>query len=111
VTKAHRDLWTALYVKPELVRIIRKQVDLQKAPPTPAELLFVHLLILHLRSSFKARQAGMEFSDDAVAADIRWFFARPIPRLAWERSKQFQDPEFVSFVESCFEEAPEVSTE
>ena len=65
--------------------------------------MFVHTLILHLRAAFKARDLGMQFDDDAVAADIRQFFNRPIPRAVWERSKVFQDREFVEFVERCIE--------
>ena len=65
--------------------------------------MFVHTLILHLRAAFKARDLGMQFDDDAVAADIRQFFNRPIPSAVWERSKVFQDRKFVEFVERCIE--------
>ena len=71
--------------------------------------MFVHTLILHLRAAFKARDLGMQFDDDAVAADIRQFLNRPIPRSVWELSKVFQDRKFVAFVERCIE--PLVSTE
>ena len=63
----------------------------------------IHTLILHLRTAFKARALGMQFDDDAVAADIRQFFNRPIPRSVWERSKVFQDADFVAFVERSIE--------
>ncbi len=66
------------------------------------EELFVHLLILHLQASFKARLSGMEFDDDAVAADIRDFFQLPIPRSVWEKSKTYQGRDFVAFVELEF---------
>jgi len=42
----------------------------------------------------------MEFDGDAVAADIREFLSLPIPRDMWEKSKYFQDREFVDFVET-----------
>lgn len=100
LTSAHRELWMKLYEKPSLARILSDRVNLTREPATLEEELFVHLLILNLRASFKARAAGMEFDDDAVAADIRQFFAHPIPRAMWEKSKMYQDPEFVSFVES-----------
>jgi hypothetical protein len=67
---------------------------------TDDEQLFVGFLILHLRASFKARQLGMEFNDDDLAADIREFFNLPIPRRVWENAKKFQDPDFVHFVTS-----------
>jgi hypothetical protein len=40
----------------------------------------------------------------ALAADVRQFFSRPIPRLVWESVKELQDNEFVEFVQSCLEE-------
>ena len=75
-------------------------MNLIKQPPCLEEELFVHLLILNLRASFKARMVGMEFDDDAVAADVRQFFAHPIPREMWAKSKIYQDRDFVAFVDS-----------
>ena len=99
VTAAHRELWTQFYQRPDLHRVLAKDAELEIEPPTLAESRFVHELILHLRTSFRARQAGMEFDDDAVTKDIREFFALPIPRWVWERSKVFQGRDFVEFVE------------
>jgi len=101
LTKAHRDIWWKLYERPELSRILVARVDLKREPLTHEEELFVHTLILHLRSAFKARKLGMQFDDDAVASDITELFVLPIPRAVWERSKAFQDKDFVAFVESC----------
>ena len=72
-------------------------------PVSVEEELFVHTLILHLRTAFKARKLGMQFDDDAVAADIRQFLSRPIPSAVWKRSKFFQDTDFVEFVERSIE--------
>jgi hypothetical protein len=106
VTSAHRELWTQFYRQPSLHRVLERNLDLEAAPLTLAEKRFVHELILHLRTSFKARQAGMDFDDDAVAADIHQFFSRPIPRAVWDFSRAYQDPKFVLFVEANFEPAP-----
>jgi len=100
LTAAHREIWSVLYDRPQLNRILEANPDLARHPVTPEEELFVHFLILHLRTSFKARLNGLEFDDDAVGADIRDFFSRPIPRRLWENSKKFQDEAFVKFVES-----------
>ena len=103
LTNAHREIWSRLYERKELSRVLAESVNLRKEPVTTEEELFVHTLILHLRAAFKARDLGMQFDDDAVAADIRQFFNRPIPRSVWEISKVFQDADFVSFVERCIE--------
>ena len=103
LTTAHREIWSRLHEQKELSRVLSPSVNLRSEPVTLEEELFVHTLILHVRTAFKARELGMQFDDDAVAADIRQFFNRPIPHTVWERSKVFQDREFVEFVERCIE--------
>jgi hypothetical protein len=90
VTAGHREIWSKLYDKPELARILRSDIDLDAAPVSLEERLFVQFLILHLNASFEARKAGLEFDTDAVSADIREFFARPIPRFVWDAAKRYQ---------------------
>ena len=99
LTNAHREIWSRLYERSELARVLMVSVNLNREPVTAEEELFVHTLILHLRAAFKARKLGMQFDDDAVAADIRQFLNRSIPREVWEKSKVFQDADFIAFVE------------
>jgi len=99
LTAAHRELWTQFLERPDLARVYATHVDLEKAPPTMAERRFVGFMVLHVRTAFKARRAGMEFNDDAVAADLRQFFSRPIPRMVWNSVKHLQDHEFVEFLD------------
>ena len=103
LTSAHREIWSRLYEQNELGRLLLPSVNLRSGPVTLEEELFVHMLILHVRMAFKAREFGMQFDDDAVAADIGQMFNRPIPHAVWERSKVFQDREFVAFVDRCIE--------
>ena len=102
ITAAHRDIWTALCDRPELARVLSADVDLTDRPVTDEEALFVTFLILHLHTTHEAVRAGMHATRQAVAEDIRWFFALPVPRSVWEKSRSFQDPEFVRYVEDCF---------
>ncbi len=104
LNSSYRDLWMLYIEREDLHRVHTDALDLKKTPPTKAEVRFVHLLILHLRAAYKARRAGMEFADDAVASDIRQFFARPIPRHVWDTSKKFQDRDFVAFVDACIDQ-------
>lgn len=103
LTTAHREIWSRLHEQKELSRVLSPSVNLRNEPVTLEEELFIHTLILHVRTAFKARELGMQFDDDAVAADIRQFFNRPIPHTVWERSKVFQDREFVDFVDWCID--------
>src|SRR5258708_5149420 len=58
VTHEHRDIWTQLYQRPELWRVLEQNVDLRKEPLTNEEELFVNLLILHLVSVHEAIKNG-----------------------------------------------------
>lgn len=103
LTAAHRELWMHFLRRPDIHRIYELNFDLEKAPQTMAERRFVGLLILHVRPAFKARRAGMEFADDAIAADLRQFFRRPIPRFVWNSVKELQDREFVEFLDGVLD--------
>jgi hypothetical protein len=110
LTKAHREIWSRLYDREELGRVLAPVANLSREPATPEEELFVHSLILHLRMAFKARDLGMQFDDDAVEADIRQFFSRPIPRAVWDQTKAFQDRRFVEFVDRALESGDDLET-
>src|SRR5205085_6010001 len=99
VTKQHREIWTSLYSKPELKRVIDPKADVTVASVTDEEELFVNFLILHLASNYRAGKAGMFTLRAELHADISDFFSQPIPREVWSRMKRFQDKDFVQFVE------------
>jgi hypothetical protein len=99
LTEAHRDLWSKLYDKPELARVLSDAVNIQKAPPTREEEMFVHFLILHLATWYKARSIGSDLDDDAVSTDIKEFFSHPIPQAIWKISKKFRNGDFIEFVD------------
>ena len=110
LTTAHREIWSRLYERNELSRVLSESVNLRREPITSEEELFVHTLILHLRAAFKARDLGMQFDDDAVEADIRQFFSRPIPRAVWEKTKAFQDRQFIDFVDRALASGDDLKT-
>ena len=75
--------------------------DLDRHPITDAERLFVLFLILHLASSFEATKHGMYFAEHGLRADVREFFANPIPQVVWREMKRYQQRNFVEFVEDA----------
>ncbi len=99
LTSAHREIWSLLYDRPHLSRVLDRQANLIEKPITLEEERFVHFLILHLRASFKARQIGFHFDDDELGDDIEDFFTRPIPKQVWQQARKFQEPTFVKYVE------------
>ena len=100
ITQHHHDIWTHLFTRPELARVLDKAVNLNSAPVTDQEELFVNLLILHLNSAYQAMQTGMFVKPEGLQRDIQMFFSLPIPRSVWEAAKSFQDADFVKFVEA-----------
>jgi hypothetical protein len=94
-------LWSRLFTNPELQRILKKDVDVNRQPVSDEEALFVKMLFLHLDTVRRATREGMFVKLQGLKADVKDFMALPIPKLVWEQMKPFQDNEFVAFVEGC----------
>lgn len=101
LTQQHREIWKHLFELPELSRVLDAEPNLERKPVTSQEELFVRLVILHASSAHHARKHAMYLSPDGMQMDIGLFFALPIPRIVWDKSKALQDEEFVRFVEYC----------
>jgi len=95
----NREIWQQAYNRPQLFRVLQKDVDLDEKPVTNDEWLFVKTLILHLDSVHRANKARMFITLEGLALDIKEFFSSPIPKAIWEKIKPFQDKEFLGFVE------------
>src|SRR6266404_2912133 len=80
ITAHHREIWTALYDDPQLSRVLDPSADLKKQPITRKEELLVKFLVLHFASAFRAMKNRMVSEPKGLRADVRTFFALPIPR-------------------------------
>jgi hypothetical protein len=101
LTHNHRELWSELFARPSLRRVIDANPDLSKLPITLDEEFYVNMLIQHLGSAFQALRSGLIIQPEGLREDVRRFFSLPIPRDIWEKLKVFQNNEFVQFVEEC----------
>jgi len=101
VKQAHQEIWSKLYERPELSRILNAVTDLNLEPVSIAEVLFVNSLILHLGAVFQAIEDDTLTPMEGLRTDIRNFFSLPIPKFVWQRNRQFQNTDFVEFVETC----------
>ncbi len=101
LTKLHRQLWLETGCRPELARLLSPAPEVSAGSVTAAEELFVNLLIVHLSTVWELVRQDRVVSQDAVKRDVRAFFALPVPRAVWERTKAVRDRGFVEFVESC----------
>ena len=103
LTAFHREIWSRLDTQPELNRVLTANPDLSLDPVTDAENRFVGFLVLHLNTSHQAIKNGLMEAPEGLGADIRAFFAYPVPRAAWENLRHLQDARFVAFVERHFD--------
>ncbi len=104
VTEQHRKLWSELFARPELARVLEPKLDLAQNPITSEEDLFVTLLILNLKNSFVASKADLFVSPEKLGKDIKGFLSLPIPHTVWKSLKVVQDREFVEFVQRSIAE-------
>lgn len=107
IVTAHREIWSELFVRPELARVLDPQADLKTNPVSLQENLFVNFLLNHLSASFRATQLKMFAPVGPWTQDIRRFLSLPIPKFVWEQSRPLQDPEFVAFIEGALSDAAE----
>ena len=101
LTAEHRDIWSEVYQRDELARVLEPQADLSRAPVTNQEALFVTFLLLHLSATYRAMQMGMFTTRQALAKDIQWFLGLPVPGVVWRQSRSFLEADFVAFVDRC----------
>lgn len=104
ITKHHREIWAELYQRPELARVIEPQVNLEHAPMTREEWLFLRFLILHINSVHRARKYGVLPELEGFERDVGALLSLPLPKLVWEEMKSLQNESFVRFVEACLAE-------
>lgn len=99
IAASHRELWLSSMNDPELSRVTEANVDISAKPPSFKEKMFVVLLVSHLNSVYEANQSGLLCIPSTSYSDFAGFFSLPIPALIWNEIKQFQNPDFVKFVE------------
>lgn len=99
ITEAHRNIWTQIYSRPALARVLQPKPNLREHPVTDEEALFITFVLLHLSATYRAMREGMFKTQQAIEGDIRWFFALPIPKSVWFASKSLLEPDFVEFVD------------
>ena len=101
LTQGHREIWSKIFQHPELARILKRSVNLKDQPIAENEGLFVGMAIQQLNATYQALKSDLAIKPEALSEDIRSFFLLPIPKAVWEKTKMFQNEDFVKFVEMC----------
>lgn len=99
ITTNHREIWKEYLRNPQLARVLDPCADLARQPITVDEKEFVNFVILHLSSVYYALRDELVIKLEGVRRDARSFFSLPIPQAIWEKTKGFQNDDFVAFVE------------
>jgi hypothetical protein len=101
ITKSHRELWKLTIKNPEkFKRILELKIDLLEKPITYEENRFVHLLLLHMSSTYMFYRKNYMEPIEQLKFDFDDFLSFPIPREVWLQSKHFFNNNFVRFVNS-----------
>ena len=101
VSNRYGQIWQTFYDRPELSRVLQRDVDLKSKPVTDREWLFVKMLILHLDTVWRAMNAGLFVELEGLKSDVRDFFSLPIPAAVWHIAKPLQNHDFVAFIDSA----------
>src|SRR5258708_5303031 len=91
LTKSHPGIWSELYDRPELARVIAATVDLKQKAMTLDEEWFIRFVILHLNTVYHARKEEVLLNLEGMHKDVRWFFSLPLPQMVWGKLKPLLD--------------------
>ena len=100
INEQHRRIWKTLYDHPELRRVLSKETGSHGTSVSVEEELFVTSLILHLNTVYQAMKHGEFITLEGLKLDVSRFFSLPIPKDVWNRNTQFQNHDFVAFIEN-----------
>jgi hypothetical protein len=103
ISDQHRELWSQVESRPDLHRIFQTTVDIAHDPPSLVEAEFLNLAFVHYETGWKIAKIGGITTLKDLAEDARGFFALPLPRAVWEKTKEFRNKKFVRFVERAVE--------
>jgi hypothetical protein len=101
----HRELWSIIHGKPEFARILQADVDLVGRPMKSDEEIFLRQMIAHFAAAFELIQDGTPLDLEAFRRDAKEIFSLPLPKSAWQRAKNLQNPGFSKFIEDALIDA------
>ena len=104
VTSNYREIWKEFFHAPALARVIDPKADVAKQPVTPAEELFVGLIISHINSVFYATNDALVVEWEGLRRDVGLFISLPIPNAVWHKTKPLQNQDFAAFIESSLKQ-------
>lgn len=100
LTEQHRELWSEVHRRPELMRLLDPDADPDFQPLTPVEEHYLRLVFVHFHTGWLIAQSGQSLIPVGVlATDAGHFFKLPAPAALWAEVRKMHQPEFVTFVD------------
>ena len=96
----HRSLWSEAVNRHELHRIVAEHADLSAEPITPAEEIFLNMVIVHHELGWRMAKS-MNKNLKPLKMDVAKFYSLPLPRAVWEKTKNSRNQKFAIFVEKA----------
>lgn len=100
ITGNYREIWKEFLNQPKLARVLDASANVTKQPVTPEEELFVNMVILHVSTTYYAMNDELLMKLEGARRDIGQFFALPVPKAVWFKTKPLQNQDFAAFIES-----------
>ena len=104
LTEQHRELWSEVHRRPDLMRLLDPDADPDSQPLTAVEEHYLRLVFVHFHTGWMLAREHSLLSLEVLARDIGDFFRLPLPKAGWRRARGAMDPTFVQFVESELED-------
>jgi hypothetical protein len=104
ITANYREVWKEFFRSPELARVIDPAADVSKQPVTPAEEIFVGLIISQMGSVYYATNDELLIKLEGSRRDMGLFFSLPVPKAVWNKTKLLQNQDFAAFIESSLKQ-------
>lgn len=101
ITANHRELWKVTLLYPSLARVFDPRADVTKHPVTAEEETFMSMIISHTSSTFVALKDELLTDQEGLRRDVKMFFALPVPKAVWSKTKLLQNQDFAAFINSA----------
>jgi len=97
LSQSYREIWNKTYSQPELLRIRKSEVDLEKNPITEAERRIVKETILHIYTIYVAIE-NKQLDEGEMSKDISDYLRLPIPNIIWQEGQRYYPKRFQKFI-------------
>lgn len=97
----HQNIWSDLYQREDLRRILEEQNDFLKGVVTPVEFQYLRQKVVQFQVGWELAKISKPEEIDAVVRDAAKFFSRPLSRRVWNKVKGLGNPKFVELVDEA----------